>query len=376
MTPAADRATPTTVVFDLGNVLLDWDPDRLYRKLIADPEERARFLTEVVTPSWHNRQDRGRSVAEGTAELIAAHPEHAELIGAYYGRWDEMTAGALPATVDVVRELHDAGVRLVALTNWPRETFEPARGRFPFFQCFDGIVVSGAENMAKPDPEIFALVLDRYDVDAATAVFVDDTPGHVNAARGVGMSGVVFTRADVLRRDLAALGLPVRADVSIRAGVAADLPALTEIYNHYVLTTAVTFDLDAFSVERRQEWFGRYRSTGPYRLLVATRGDRVIGYATSSPFRDKAAYAPSIEVTAYLAADSGGAGVGSMLYQQLLHDLRGEDLHRAYAAIALPNEASLALHRRFGFRDVGTMTEVGRKHGRWWDVLWMERDLP
>jgi 2-haloacid dehalogenase len=365
---------PTTVVFDLGNVLLDWDPRRLYRRLIDDPVQRDRFLTEICSPAWHNRQDRGRSIVDGTAELQALHPEQSELIGAFYGRWEEMTAGALPATVDIVRELRDAGVRLLALTNWPREN-APAPARFPFLSWFEGIVVSGAEGMAKPDREIFQLVLDRYAVDAAAAVFIDDTPGHVETARGLGMRGLVFTGAAQLRRDLATLGLPVRSDIEVRPPALDDLPALTEIYNYFVMNTAVTFDLEPFSVQARQDWFDHYSPTGPYRMLVASRGDQVIGYATSSPIRDKAAYDPSIEVTVYLSPDAAGAGAGSMLYQQLFHDLRAEDLHRAYAVIALPNDASIALHRRFGFREIGTMSEVGRKHGTWWDVLWMEKEL-
>jgi 2-haloacid dehalogenase len=366
----------TTVVFDLGNVLLDWDPRRLYRTLIDDPAELDHFLSNICNHDWNYQQDRGRSTVEATEELQALHPEYAELIGAFYSRWPEMIAGALPASVDVVGELRDAGIRLIGLTNWPAETFPPARERFPFLAWFEGIVVSGEEKLAKPDPAIFSLLIDRYDVDPAAAVYVDDTPAHVEAARRLGMTGFVYTDAVSLRRDLASAGLPVAADIEVRAATLADLGQITDIYNHFVVNTAATFDVEPFTVDQRREWFGHYSVSGPHRLLVATRGGRVAGYATSSRFRAKPAYDPSIEMTVYLHPAEASRGIGSLLYQQLLAELRNEDLHRAYAVIAQPNPASVALHRRFGFHDVGTLREVGRKHGRWWDVLWMERSLP
>jgi 2-haloacid dehalogenase len=366
----------TTVVFDLGNVLLDWDPRRLYRTLIDDPAELDHFLTDICSPSWHHAQDSGRSTVEATAELQAQHPEYAELIGAFYPRWPEMTAGALPATVDILGELRDAGVRLIALTNWPAETFASARDRFPFFSWFEGIVVSGEEKLAKPDPALFTRLLDRYDVDPQAAAYVDDTARHVETARRLGMTSFVFTDAVTLRRDLAAAGLPVRSDIDVRPATVDDLAALTDIYNHYVAHSIATFDLDPVAPEDRRTFFHHYSDAGPHRLLVATRDGRVVGYATSGQLRSRPAYDSSVEVTAYLHPDEGGRGIGSLLYQQLFADLRGEDLHRAYAVIAQPNPASVALHRRFAFHDVGTMREVGRKHGQWWDVLWMERALP
>lgn len=369
-------APPTTVVFDLGNVLLDWDPRRLYRELIDDPDELDHFLTNVCSRDWHDPQDRGRSTVVATAELQERFPDYAELIGAYYCRWPDMTAGALPATVDILRELRDAGVRLVGLTNWPAETFAPARERFEFFSWFEGIVVSGEEGVAKPDEAIFALLLDRYDVDPSTAAYIDDTAVHVETARRLGLTGFVFSDAVTLRRDLAQVGLPVTSQIDVRTAAIDDLDAITDIYNHYIVNTGATFDVTPFTARQRRGWFGQYSVSGSYRLLVATRGGSVVGYATSSQFRGKPAYDPSIEVTVYLAHDAVGAGIGSLLYQQLFAELRGEDLHRAYSAIAQPNPASVALHRRFGFRDVGTLREVGRKHGQWWDVLWMERSLP
>jgi phosphinothricin acetyltransferase len=129
-------------------------------------------------------------------------------------------------------------------------------------------------------------------------------------------------------------------------------------------------------VDRAAAFFGAYSSCGPHRLLVGSVAGRVVGYATSGPLRSRPAYDASVEVTVYLHPEETGRGVGSLLYDRLFADLRTEDLHRAYAVIAQPNPASVALHQRFGFTEVGTMHEVGRKLGRWWDVLWMERPLP
>lgn len=162
----------------------------------------------------------------------------------------------------------------------------------------------------------------------------------------------------------------------VRPGTLEDLAEIVDIYNHYVRSTAITFDLEPFTVDQRREWFSHYGETGPHRLLVAVAGGRVVGYATTGRFRDKAAYLPSVETTIYLAADAGGRGIGRALYSALFEAVGEEGLHRAYAGIALPNEASIGLHRSFGFTEVGTMTEVGRKFGKWWDVLWMERALP
>ena len=164
--------------------------------------------------------------------------------------------------------------------------------------------------------------------------------------------------------------------VDVRPAAPDDLPALTELYNHYVEHTHITFDLVPYTVESRREWFSHYADTGRHRVLVATQADAIVGYATSGRFRDKAAYDPSVETTAYLRPGLVGAGVGTALYAALFEALRDEDVHRAFAGVALPNEASLALHRKFGFTEIGTFREVGRKFGRFWDVTWFERPLP
>ncbi|MEU1554033.1 N-acetyltransferase family protein [Streptomyces scabiei] len=167
------------------------------------------------------------------------------------------------------------------------------------------------------------------------------------------------------------------AEVQVRPGVATDLAALTDIYNHYVRETPITFDTAVLTPEERRPWLLSHPEDGPHRLMVATAKDsqRILGYATSSMFRPKAAYGTSVEVSVYLAPDAGGRGVGTLLYRALFAALATEDIHRAYAGIAQPNEASTRLHERFGFRYVGTYREVGRKFGRYWDVAWYEKEL-
>jgi len=168
-----------------------------------------------------------------------------------------------------------------------------------------------------------------------------------------------------------------RTEVQVRPGVEDDLDALTDIYNHYVRETPITFDTAAFTSEERRPWLLSHPEDGPHRLMVAidVNSQTILGYATSSAFRPKPAYATSVEVTIYLAPDAGGRGIGTLLYKALFEALAEEDLHRAYAGIAQPNEASVRLHERFDFRYVGTYREVGRKFGRYWDVAWYEKDL-
>jgi phosphinothricin acetyltransferase len=168
-----------------------------------------------------------------------------------------------------------------------------------------------------------------------------------------------------------------RAEVQVRPGVEGDLEALTDLYNHYVRETAITFDTAVFTPQERRPWLLSHPEDGPHRLMVATDGDtqEILGYATSSPYRTKPAYQTSVEVTVYVAPHAGRRGIGTLLYKALFAALAGEDLHRAYAGIALPNEASTRLHERFGFRHLGTHREVGRKFGRYWDVAWYEKEL-
>jgi len=164
--------------------------------------------------------------------------------------------------------------------------------------------------------------------------------------------------------------------VTIRPARADDLPRLAEIYNYYVVNTAITFDLEPVSMEERQEWFQRFALGGPHRLLVAEEEGKVLGYAASFRFRMRRAYDTTIETTVYCAPEAVGRGVGSALYTALFEELRDEDLHVAIAAIAVPNPASIALHERFGFTLTGMLHDIGRKFDRYWDVAWYEKRLP
>jgi 2-haloacid dehalogenase len=196
-----------TVVFDLGGVLIDWDPRHLYRSLFADEAAMEEFLATVCTPEWNAEQDRGRSLAEATAALVERHPEHAELIEAFYGRWDEMVGEPIAGTVALARELKARGVRLVALSNWSAETFPRARPRLAFLDEFEGVLVSGSVGMIKPDPAIFEIFVERHGVDPATAVFVDDSPKNVRAAADAGFDAIPFESPAQLRGELRARGL-------------------------------------------------------------------------------------------------------------------------------------------------------------------------
>lgn len=167
----------------------------------------------------------------------------------------------------------------------------------------------------------------------------------------------------------------VTAPLRIRSAVADDLEPITRLYNHYVRHTAITFDVEPFAPEARRAWLAQFATSGPHRLLVAEDAGRVVGYAGSSRFRAKAAYDPSVETTVYLEPGATGRGIGARLYAALLESLAREDVHRAYAGVTLPNPASVALHLRLGFREVGVYREVGRKLGRWWDVQWYEKAM-
>ncbi|PWK70425.1 phosphinothricin acetyltransferase [Streptomyces sp. CG 926] len=166
-----------------------------------------------------------------------------------------------------------------------------------------------------------------------------------------------------------------RGEVQVRPGTEADLPLLTDIYNHYVRETAVTFDTAVFSPEQRRPWLHSHPEDGPHRLLVAWTGDRMAGYATSSPFRPKPAYATSVEASVHLAPHAVGQGIGTLLYEALFAALAEEPVHRVFAGIALPNDPSVRLHERLGFRRIGEFTEAGWKFDRYWDVRWYEKRL-
>jgi phosphinothricin acetyltransferase len=160
----------------------------------------------------------------------------------------------------------------------------------------------------------------------------------------------------------------------IRAATLEDLPALTEIYNHYVIHTTITFDLQPLTVDDRRAWFDDHKLSGPYRLLVATEPSvRCVGYASTSRWRPKAAYDTTVESTVYCHPDVRGKGCGTALYSKLFEAIASEDVRTVVAGVSLPNPNSIALHKRFGFREVGVFRSVGRKFGEYWDVAWFER---
>ena len=159
----------------------------------------------------------------------------------------------------------------------------------------------------------------------------------------------------------------------VRNAVAADLPALTAIYNHYIVHTPITFDVQTYQPEQRRPWFDDHAPTGRHRLLVTEEHGEVVGYATTSRWRPKAAYDTTVESSVYVRPDAVGRGTGRALYAALFDAVAREDVHTIVAGIALPNAASMALHERFGFRQVGIFREVGKKFGQFWDVAWFQR---
>jgi len=201
-------STDLAVVFDFGGVLIDWDPRYLYRSLFAGREaDMEYFLTEVCSQDWNEQQDRGRSFAEGIAELTTRHPDWAEMIAAYDKRWPEMLAGSIDGTVAVLRDVNASGCPLFGLTNWSAEKFPVARDRFAFLDWFDGIVVSGEVGLKKPDPSIFEHLCQRFDLTPAETIFIDDSQINVDVATSLGFQALHFLSADTLRAGLAAKGI-------------------------------------------------------------------------------------------------------------------------------------------------------------------------
>ena len=197
------------IVFDLGGVLVDWDPKYLYNKVFNYDEKRINsFLSEVCTPDWNVEQDAGRSLDEATQILIDRFPEQEDHIRLFYDRWEEMIRGAVQGTVTLLEELKRRDAHnLYALTNWSAETFPIALERFDFLGHFKGIVVSGEEKTRKPFPRIYEILFDRYGLDPGTSVFIDDSLPNVQAAKDLGMTGIHFRHPEQLSSDLRALGI-------------------------------------------------------------------------------------------------------------------------------------------------------------------------
>ena len=197
----------SAVIFDLGGVLIDWNPRHLYRKLFSDSAAMEEFLSTVCTPEWNSTLDAGHPIADGVAGLSAAHPDRAPLIEAYSERWEEMLGDPHEATVDVLDELRARDVHLYALTNWSAETFPIAIRRFEFLGWFEDILVSGSEGVVKPDPAIYDLAIERFEIDPHRTVFIDDVPANVAAAARAGLHAHHYQDAARLRAYLGRCGL-------------------------------------------------------------------------------------------------------------------------------------------------------------------------
>ena len=201
------QRSPSIAVFDVGGVLLDWDPRHLYRKMFDDAGAMEHFLATVCTHEWNLQLDAGRGFADGVAELVERFPDQADLIRAYDDRWPEMIAGVIEGAVRILRTLQESGRPVFAITNFPAEKFALARQLWPFLDAFDGVVVSGEVKTLKPRPEIFQILFERHDLTPAECLFIDDVPANVAGAEAVGMHGHHFTSPQRLRADLEAAGI-------------------------------------------------------------------------------------------------------------------------------------------------------------------------
>jgi len=197
-----------TIIFDLGNVLINWEPKLLYNKLFDSEEKTSHFLENICTLTWNEEQDAGRSLEAGTKALIEEYPQHKEEIGAYYSRWEEMLNGPVEGTPEIFKKLKESGkYKIYALTNWSAELFPIALREFEFLNWFDGIVVSGDEGIRKPEAAFFQILFDRYQVKPEDAVFIDDNLRNIEAAKKLGLSSIRFTSAAELEKELAEVGV-------------------------------------------------------------------------------------------------------------------------------------------------------------------------
>jgi 2-haloacid dehalogenase len=207
--PRASVDAVDAVVFDLGGVLIDWNPRYLYRSLLPDDEAIEAFLEDIEFHEWNTSLDAGRDWDEAVDWLAARHPGRRDLITAFRDRWEETLGGPIQPVAEILEELRAAGTPTFALSNWSRRTFEVTASRFPFLAGFDGLVISGDVGATKPDPRIYRELLERYGLQPQTTVLIDDRVDNVAAATRLGMRGIVFVGAEGLRRELVGLNLPV-----------------------------------------------------------------------------------------------------------------------------------------------------------------------
>jgi 2-haloacid dehalogenase len=193
----------TTIIFDLGGVLIDWNPRYVYRHIFDTEEKIDWFFENICTNEWNEMQDAGRSLKEATEELVSKYPEHELEVRAYYDRWEEMLGGPIHETVEILRSLKETKkYKMYALTNWSAETFPIALQRYDFLQLFDGIIMSGEERTRKPFPEIYQVLLDRFKINSSEAVFIDDSLRNIKGAEAMGIAGIHFESPQQLLLDL------------------------------------------------------------------------------------------------------------------------------------------------------------------------------
>ena len=196
------------MIWDLGGVLIDWNPAYVFDRLFEDDEKKQYFFRHICTSDWNENQDAGRSISEATDELVAKYPEWKSYIEAYYGRWTEMLGGPIEGTVDILKEVKELQhYRLYALTNWSAELFPIALDRYEFLHWFDGRVVSGEEKNRKPYPAFYRVLLDRYQLKPEEALFVDDNLRNISAAEEIGIPSIHFHSPGQLRESLVRSGI-------------------------------------------------------------------------------------------------------------------------------------------------------------------------
>jgi 2-haloacid dehalogenase len=196
------------IIFDLGGVLIDWNPSYVFDKMFDDEEKKKHFFENICTSDWNEKQDAGRSLKEATEELLQKHPDWKEYIEAYYGRWEEMLGGPIHGTVEIFKQLKETGkYKIYALTNWSAELFPIALERYEFLHWFDGRVVSGEEKMRKPFPEFYQLILNRFELTPGETLFIDDNLRNAHAAEEIGLRTIHFQSSGQLKEDLMRAGI-------------------------------------------------------------------------------------------------------------------------------------------------------------------------
>jgi 2-haloacid dehalogenase len=342
----------SVVVFDLGGVLIDWDPRYFYRTMFnGDEAAMGRFLTEVCNPEWNTQQDAGRPFAEACALLSAQYPDHAKFIDAWMPGYPQMMAGTIPGSVEVLAELRERGVPLYAITNWSAETYPIALERFEFLQWFRGVVVSGEVKLLKPDPRIFKVLFERFNIDPAHAVYVDDIQRNVDAATKLGMHGVRFTTAADLRSELTQLGLLQSAGAepagapAIRRAEPQDAKAIARVLQqsfveYESLYTPEGFAATALTPQKVQERL----QEGPAWVVVLTNGTVV---ATASAVeKSQGLYIRGMAV----APAARGARIGEKLLEELERFARESGAQRMFLSTTPFLDRAISLYKRFGFR--------------------------